>query len=185
MIVIPLPSMKQESTSWTSLLTDQVKCSQSSCVNVWFYVRLPDGIIWNRLKIRFWCFQNPLVFFCKSMMLRIWPSSSFVNYILPEYVPLSLNLDQVVFFFTFSSWNCRVLLQKKKKKKKGLITTEVTKVLIYKSQLQCSEIICFMGKVCRSQVTSPQTKFWDFSKLRCARLLNLDFGLALTGMCLL
>lgn len=43
--------------------------------------------------------------------------------------------------------------------KKGLITTEVTKVFIYKSQLQCSDIICFMGKVCTSQATSPQTKF--------------------------
>lgn len=92
-------------------------------------------------------------------MLHIWPSSSFVNYILPEYVPRSLNLDKVVFFFTFSSWNCRLLLQKKKGGRGSLITTDVTKVLIYKSQLQCSEIICFMGKVCRSQVTSPQPKF--------------------------
>lgn len=46
--------------------------------------------------------QNPWVYFCKSMMLRIavWPSSSFANYILPEYIPPSLSLDKVLFSFS-------------------------------------------------------------------------------------
>lgn len=103
-----ISSMKQESTPWTSLLTYQVKCFQGSYVHVWFYVRLPDCIIWSRLERRSWRLQSFQIlgcfffFFCKIMTshIALWPSSSFANYILPEYVPLTLHLDKVLFSFS-------------------------------------------------------------------------------------
>lgn len=100
--------MKQESTLWTSLLIYQVKCFQGSCMHVWFCIRLLNCIIWNRLKIKSWCswslVYGPWVFFCKSMSLHtaLWTSSSFANYIFPEYISLSLNLDEVLFSFSLS-----------------------------------------------------------------------------------
>lgn len=49
--------------------------------------------------------QNPwFIFFWSFFVMMLhsscWPSSSFANYILLEYIPLSFNLDKVLFSFS-------------------------------------------------------------------------------------
>lgn len=47
--------------------------------------------------------QNAWVFFFFFVMIlhiSCWPASRFANYILLEYIPLSFNLDKVLFSFS-------------------------------------------------------------------------------------
>lgn len=52
-------------------------------------------VIQNPWFVFFWSF-----FFVMMLHVSCWPSSSFANYILLEYIPLSFSLDKVLFSFS-------------------------------------------------------------------------------------